>query len=269
MSRVAVRDARGHLLGTTTSQRAATLVACGRAEFMEERDSGIRLLRVVEIPSAPTAHESSSADHHGQSLLVHICCGPCATWSVRRWRQEGWHVEGFWYNPNVQPFSEHERRLRTLEAWAAAEALPLSRAAGYDMVAFLQQVAGHERYRERCAICYRMRLARTAEEAARRGITAISTTLLISPYQDLEILRAVGKDVAGAYGLTFYGENLRRGYAASRRLAREAGLYMQRHCGCVYSEWEAHVRALSRGAPARDLPRAAGQPEKDPGLADE
>ncbi len=248
MARVAVLDALGRPLGSTSASRAAALIASGHAEPFGQDPGTIRLLRAVERPPAPAPREPTRIDRAGQPLLLHICCGPCATWSVRRLREEGWSVQGYWYNPNVQPFSEHERRRAALERWAAREALPLALAEGYEMVEFLRQVAGHERFRERCAFCYRMRLTRTAEEAARRGIAAISTSLLISPYQDQESLRRIGDEVAGSQGLRFYFENLRRGYAESRRLAREAGLYVQRYCGCVYSEWEAANRTMMEPA---------------------
>ena len=58
-------------------------------------------------------------------LLLHICCGPCATSTVTHWREEGWDLEGFFFNPNVQPYLEFGRRLQGAQALAAAEAFTL------------------------------------------------------------------------------------------------------------------------------------------------
>lgn len=180
-------------------------------------------------------------------ILLHVCCGPCATYTVKRLREEGWEVTGYWFNPNIQPYSEHERRREALAKFAEAVNLPVIWEPGYEMVTFLREVAGRERFRERCLLCYRLRLERTALVAAERGFQTLTTTLLISPYQDQEAIRALGEELAGARGLAFYFENFRRGFAEHHRLAREYDLYRQRYCGCVYSEWE----ALDRQATTR------------------
>lgn len=178
----------------------------------------------------------------GQRLLLHICCGPCATWSVQRLRDEGWDVTGFWFNPNIQPYSEHERRRETLASFAQQVALPVQWEPGYAMAAFFRAVAGHEAHGERCALCYRLRLERAAQAAAAGGYDAFCTTLLISPYQDQAAIRSIGEELGAACGVPFYYENLRRGYAETPRLCREYDLYRQHYCGCVYSEYEALTR---------------------------
>lgn len=246
-------DAAGRPLAPTSVARALALLSAGKAERVSDDPLTIRLPYAVEIPVPQGVDQAPPEDYAGQPLLLHICCGPCATYSVRRLRELRWHVEGFWFNPNIHPYSEHERRRQALEAYAGRIALPLQQADGYEISAFFRRVAGHEGLGERCALCYRTRLERTAEEAARRGFAAITTTLLISPYQDRAAIVRIGEEVAAAHGLRFFAENLRRGFVESHRLAREAGLYAQRYCGCVYSEWE----ALDRSAATRS-PRSAG-----------
>jgi hypothetical protein len=181
-------------------------------------------------------------------MLLHVCCAPCATYSVKRLRELAFSVTGYWYNPNVHPYSEHEKRRATLVRYAAEIDLPVIWEPGYEMVDFLRVVVGHEAFRERCRRCYRVRLERTAETAAREGFDAFTTTLLISPYQDQDAIYAVGGELAERYGVPFYFENLRRGWAEHGQMVRDHELYSQRYCGCVYSEWE----ALDRGAMALD-----------------
>ncbi len=91
----------------------------------------------------------------------------------------------------------------------------------------------------RCQVCYRLRLERTAQVAARKGFDAFTTTLLISPYQDQAAIRTIGQEMADVYGVEFYFENFRRGWAEHFQMTREHDLYSQRYCGCIYSEWEA------------------------------
>ena len=173
-----------------------------------------------------------------KKILLHICCAPCATYTVLRLREEGWGVTGHWYNPNIHPFAEHEKRRESLVSYAQAVGLPVFWHEGYEMPAFFRAVVGRERFRERCAICYRLRLSKTAELAREHGSDAFTTTLLISPYQDQEMIRQVGQALAQEYSVAFYFENFQRGWSERGRLAREYGLYLQRYCGCLYSEWE-------------------------------
>lgn len=94
--------------------------------------------------------------------------------------------------------------------------------------------------------------------AAQQGFEAFSTTLLISPYQDIESIRLIGDELATRYGVSFYWENLRRGFKQHHQLAQDYGLYRQQYCGCVYSEWEALDRDAPTGrrnTPRRDMPQ--------------
>jgi len=172
------------------------------------------------------------------SVLLHVCCGPCATYVVKSLRDRALEVTAFWYNPNVHPFREHQLRLEAMQTFAAAADLPLIVAEGYDMVEYFRSVVGHES--ERCPTCYRMRLTKTAEIASERGIDAFTTTLLISPYQKHEVIRRLGEELAGRVGIRFHYEDFRPGFRESHRLSRELSLYHQKYCGCVYSEWEGY-----------------------------
>jgi epoxyqueuosine reductase len=183
----------------------------------------------------------------GARILAHVCCAPCATYPVARLRQQGYNVTGFWYNPNIHPFAEHEKRREGLVSFAQIAALPMIWSESYaDMPVFFRAVAGRERSRERCTTCYRLRLQRTAQQAQEGGYDAFTTTLLISPYQDQNLIREIGEELAKAHDIAFYFENFRRGWAERGRLAREYSLYLQRYCGCLYSEWEAETSRQAR-----------------------
>lgn len=173
-------------------------------------------------------------------LLLHTCCGPCSTYTVEFWRGEGLEVTALWFNPNIHPYQEHQRRLEAMTALAERLELPFIVLPGYDMVGFLRLVVGKEG--QRCRYCFRFRLERTALIAKERGFKAFSTTLLISPYQKHELLREVGEEVAQEYGVEFLYHDLRPGFGRSRHLSRVYKLYRQQYCGCIYSEWERFAR---------------------------
>lgn len=167
-------------------------------------------------------------------LLLHICCGPCSVHSVDRLRREGFDVQGFFYNPNIHPYKEHQRRLETLEGYAKQVNLPLTVCDRYDLDEFLARIV--DRIPRRCPICYEMRLRKTAEEARNKGIRTFGTTLMISSYQNQEAIREVGHRLAFEYGLQFHDEDMRDGFRDSQQRAREMGLYVQPYCGCIFSE---------------------------------
>jgi predicted adenine nucleotide alpha hydrolase (AANH) superfamily ATPase len=93
----------------------------------------------------------------------------------------------------------------------------------------------------RCAYCYRIRLARTAALARERGFDAFSTTLLISPYQNHELLVQTAQDAAEEYGVEFLYRDFRPRFREGQAEARRLGLYMQKYCGCIFSEEERYT----------------------------
>ena len=170
------------------------------------------------------------------SILLHCCCGPCATYTVKFLREQGHEVAAFWYNPNIHAYLEHQRRLESMQALAQKMNLPLIMAPGYDLVAYFRAVVGHEG--DRCPHCYRLRLKKAAELARDQGFDAFTTTLLISPHQRHRLLHEIGDELGTECGVEFYYQDFRNGFRESQRLARELELYRQKYCGCVYSEWE-------------------------------
>lgn len=237
MAQVIVLDASGQRLSPCSLQKARQLLAQGKAKLVSEEPFTIQLSYAVSLRPIPEVL-SEQKPGEGKRLLLHICCGPCSTYSIKHLRELGFEVTGFWYNPNIHPFAEHERRRECMESYAAEIALPMIWEA-YEMPAYFRAVVGHEAFSERCAICYHLRLERTAQIACQHGFDTFTTTLLISPYQQQDVIRHIGEKLAGQYGVPFYFENLRRGWSERGHIARERGMYQQHYCGCIYSEWEA------------------------------
>jgi predicted adenine nucleotide alpha hydrolase (AANH) superfamily ATPase len=171
-----------------------------------------------------------------KKVLIHICCAHCAAYTVEHWRREGYEAGGFWYNPNIHPFTEHERRLESMKLLAEEIKLPLIVQEEYDIIEYFRRVAGHEP--ERCRYCFELRLSKTAQAAHKYGYDAFTTTLLISPHQKHDISKETGGKNADETGLTFLYADLRKRYSDSRHITKPMVLYRQQYCGCVYSEWE-------------------------------
>lgn len=186
-----------------------------------------------------------------RTLLLHVCCAPCAAYPVPALRAEVASVSGLFFNPNIQPADERARRLEALVRYAPA--LGLDFVVARDAVDDVWTGRAAEPGDPRCRRCYELRLRVAAREARRGGFDAFSTTLLYSVHQKHELIRAVGGEVARAEGVSFFYRDWRQGWAEGGRSYRASGLYRQRYCGCLPS---AHERDASRRTP----PRAGGAP---------
>lgn len=170
-------------------------------------------------------------------MLLHICCGPCATATLDHWWGQGVKVTGLFFNPNIQPLLEFRRRLTGVRDLAESRSVAVIEDLTYDPAAWFADVVGSDP-EGRCTRCISSRLRATARYATESGFSAFSTTLAISPWQDHDAIRAGGALAQEESGVEFVYHDLRSAYPDSRRAAREAGLYRQKYCGCILSEWE-------------------------------
>ncbi|MFC2060607.1 epoxyqueuosine reductase QueH [Chloroflexota bacterium] len=174
-----------------------------------------------------------------KKVLVHCCCAHCAAYTVDYWRQQEYAVSALWYNPNIHPYTEHQRRLEAMESLAQQAGLPLMVAEGYGMIDYFRLVAEHEA--QRCQHCFRLRLSKTADTALQTGFSAFTTTLLISPQQKHNLLQEIGNKLAEEKGVDFLYADLRKRYSDSRHMTKGLDIYRQQYCGCIYSEWERYA----------------------------
>jgi len=177
-------------------------------------------------------------------LLLHCCCAPCSHLCVNTLRNEGSDVELFWYNPNIHPYTEYRSRRDCVKGFAANEKLKLETLDEYGLRSFLTAVfTGTEQIEIplRCEKCYRMRLEKTASFASQAGYSAFSTSLLISPYQDHDAIRRIGMEEAAKYGVDFLYRDFRPLFSEGQKEAGKMGFYMQKYCGCIFSEEERYL----------------------------
>jgi predicted adenine nucleotide alpha hydrolase (AANH) superfamily ATPase len=171
-------------------------------------------------------------------VLLHICCAPCCIGPFEQLTGEGHEVGGHFCNPNIHPFIEFRRRMKALKVLQERMPINVVYEETYGLPDYLAAVRWSGEAAERCADCYRLRLARTAEQAAVRGFSAFTTTLLGSVQQDHELIRRVGEECAREAGVEFHYADWRPVADECHRRAREMKLYLQSYCGCVFSEWE-------------------------------
>lgn len=165
-------------------------------------------------------------------LLVHMCCGPCAVYPVDVLKNEGVDFEGYFYNPNIHPIEEFNRRMENVRIFSDREDVKV-----HYSDEFLQSVwEGYEDKEKRCKMCYIRRLERVAKFAKDNNFTAFTTTLLVSPYQNHEFIKEISESLAEEIGIEFFYRDFRVGFREGQKKAKEMGLYRQKYCGCIKSK---------------------------------
>lgn len=174
-------------------------------------------------------------------LLLHVCCGPCAEYPIEALKREERfeHFDLYYFNPNIQPEIEWERRLEGVTQLAQLRDLKLTVRNGVWQAKWEALGEGPQR----CAYCYNIRMEEAAKMAAEGGYEAFTTSLLVSPYQNREAILQAGVAAAKRHGLIFEPYDFREGFRLGQQMAREDGLYRQKYCGCIFSLRESDFRA--------------------------
>ena len=197
--------------------------------------------------------DKNKREHIMPSLLLHACCAPCSS-ACLEYLSGHFDITVFYFNPNISPQSEFEKRLAEEERLLSE--LPLEGvvkliAGQYDYSRFLDISKGLEdcpEGGERCFRCYRLRLEETARLAKERGFDYFCTTLTISPLKNSEKLNEIGYEAAEKYGVAWLPSDFKKkeGYKRSIELSHQYNLYRQDFCGCAFSRAEAEKRRLRR-----------------------
>jgi len=172
-------------------------------------------------------------------VLLHICCGPCSIYPIKDLRDEDHELRGYFFNPNIHPYTEFQKRLETMQAYAGKVQLPVIVDDNYELDEFLRQVVFREG--ERCRACYAMRLRRAAQVARKGNFEAFTTTLLVSPFQKHELIKEIGTAIGFELGIPFLYKDFRSGYKEAVQISKAEGMYRQQYCGCIYSERDRYL----------------------------
>jgi predicted adenine nucleotide alpha hydrolase (AANH) superfamily ATPase len=170
-----------------------------------------------------------------KQVLLHICCGICASWAIEKLKIDGFQVGGFFYNPNIQPEEEYLKRLAVAQKVAVLHGIGLWEGK-YEPEKWRQVVKGWENEPEggkRCPVCFKFRLEETWRKARELGIPNITTTLTISPHKNFELIKNIGLSLSPECFLP-YNFKKEDGFKKSNKFCREHELYRQDYCGCLY-----------------------------------
>lgn len=172
-------------------------------------------------------------------LLLHSCCAPCSSYVIT-YLKDYFNITIFYYNPNISPKEEYEKRKR--------EQIRLIKKLGvsfldcdYDNDKYEEVICGLENEPERgkrCTKCFNLRLGYTAEEAQKNNFDFFGTTLTVSPYKNSDLINEIGEKLEKKYNIKWLYSDFKKkeGYKKSIELSKKYNLYRQNYCGCIYSK---------------------------------
>lgn len=172
-------------------------------------------------------------------IILHACCAICSAYPVSYLTDAGYSVSVYFYNPNIYPDSEYQKRLeaeRTLCKHYGVELIE----GEYEREKFFACAKGFENEPEkgkRCIECFKLRLDKTAQLCKEKGIKNFTTSIVISPHKNFALLSSLGKEIAQEYGLNYLDINFKKqdGFLKTNQISRNLNLYRQSYCGCEFA----------------------------------
>lgn len=174
-------------------------------------------------------------------VLLHSCCAPCTVGTMEILNKENIKPTIYWYNPNIHPLQEYIARRDSLKDFCQKEDLDLIIDDEYGLDNFCKNVC--DDLETRCTkYCYPIRLKKVFEYAKENGFDTVSTTLLYSIYQKHDYIKFLCEKYSKEYGINFLYRDFREVFWDGHEKAKQYDLYMQKYCGCIYSEEESFIR---------------------------
>ena len=177
-------------------------------------------------------------------LLLHTCCAPCLIGTLTRITADAQcahlHISCLWFNPNIHPYTEYKSRLNALENFTHDNNINLIIKDDYGLREFTRNIINN--LENKCGFCYDWRIKECAEIAVENDFDAFSSTLLISLYQNHEKIKEIGAEYARLYNIKFFYADCREHFRTGQKQARENNIYMQKYCGCIFSEEERYLK---------------------------
>lgn len=172
------------------------------------------------------------------TLLLHVCCAPCSPYVVNL-LQKNFRVTAYFYDPNIHPEEEYLNRLEEMKRYKYTIGLPLIEEE-YNAGSWFDATKGHESDKEkgeRCNLCFKLRMEKTAQFAKANGFDFFSTVLSVSPHKDANMINNIGQILSKKYSVDFLEADFKKrdGFKKSVIMSKEYGFKRQNYCGCIYS----------------------------------
>ena len=173
------------------------------------------------------------------TLLLHSCCAPCSSAVIERLRND-FEITVLYYNPNIEPLEEYEKRKNCQRQLLLKLGINFLDS-DYDNDEYgdiVKDYLDEEEGKNRCTLCFKMRLQKCAKLASLNNFAYFGTTLTISPHKNAQIINAIGLELQNSGGIPFLVADFKKkdGYKRSIELSYQYELYRQDYCGCAQSK---------------------------------
>lgn len=176
---------------------------------------------------------------------MHTCCAPCSVYCIDKLREEGIEPTAYWYNPNIHPYTEYKARRECLKEYTKSINVQAIFEEEYGLDEFCKEAV--KNLNARCVnYCYPVRLRKTFEYAKEHGYDTVTTTLLYSIYQKHDFIKKLMEQYSEEYGIDFLYRDFRVGFWEGHQKAHDLGLYMQKYCGCIFSEEDRYSKKIEK-----------------------
>lgn len=174
-------------------------------------------------------------------ILLHACCAICSGYPITLLKDMGYSVVVYFYNPNIYPEAEYQRRLEAQRILCKSLNCELIEGE-YNPEEFYAAAKGLENEPEkgkRCDKCFELRLSKAAELAKKLDIAEFTTSIVISPHKNFQKLTQIGEKIAAKLGLTYKAIDFKKqdGFLKTNKISKELELYRQNYCGCEFSKY--------------------------------
>lgn len=176
---------------------------------------------------------------NNKKVLLHSCCAICSGYAIKHLRELGYEPVSYFFNPNIYPSVEHDKRLEAHKRLCDALSCELV-VEDYAPDLYNEVIVGYEHCLEggeRCTKCFELRLLKTVQKAKELEISKFTTTISISPHKNFSVLKQVGESFSKYYDAEFLAIDFKKqdGFLQSNMIAKGLDLYRQNYCGCEAS----------------------------------
>lgn len=178
-----------------------------------------------------------------KKLLLHCCCAPCSSYVIS-FLSNYFDITVLYYNPNIYPKEEYlkrkEEQIRLIKELKTKNKLDFIDC-DYENDKYEEAIKGLEKCIEggnRCQICFKLRLEKTAQIAKLRNYDYFTTTLTVSPHKNAKLINEIGSSLENIYKIKWLYADFKKkeGYKQSINLSKQYNLYRQSYCGCKCSK---------------------------------
>lgn len=176
----------------------------------------------------------------GRKIVLHACCAICSAYPLSMLKDSGYDVIVYFYNPNIHPEEEYQKRLEAQHTLCKHFDYKLVEGE-YNPDEYYSFVKGFENEPERglrCDKCFELRLQKTAEYAKSIGVDTFTTSIVISPHKNFSKISQIGEKIAKDMGINYLAIDFKKkdGFLKTNRISKELNLYRQNYCGCSFAK---------------------------------